>query len=268
MKQRLSLLHDNMMKKIIQYLYTQDQKIFGELKYTHTPFEAYKKHFHTHFGVALIDKGHLEITYDKDTTRYLDHQSIAIFNPQQIHRTKVVDAQGYYVLFLDKQWCQREHEHFYISESIIKEKDWYQAFKTLFDTILIPNHSVVESEVSEMIQDFFQKYGTLHTPKESNIITHIKSIIVGNSDTSFSVEQLAKEIGYDKSYLIRLFKKEVGMTPQQYILNTKVNRAKDLMTYTKGDSLSTISVDAGFFDQSHLNRNFKGLFGTSPKLYK
>lgn len=256
------------MKQTIQYLYTPDKKIFGELKYTHTPFEAYKKHFHTHFGVALIDKGYLEITYDKDTTRYLDHQSIAIFNPQQIHRTKVVDAQGYYVLFLDKQWCQRVHEYFYISESIIKEKDWYQAFKTLFDTILIPNYSVVESEVSEMIQDFFQRYGTQNIPNEPAIITQIKSLIVKKSDTSFGVEQLAKELGYDKAYLIRLFKKEVGMTPQQYILNTKVNRAKDLMTYARGESLASISVDAGFFDQSHLNRNFKGLFGTSPKLYK
>jgi len=48
----------------IQYLYTQDNKIFGELKYTSTVFSDYAKHFHTHFGLAFIEKGYLKITYD------------------------------------------------------------------------------------------------------------------------------------------------------------------------------------------------------------
>jgi transcriptional regulator GlxA family with amidase domain len=37
---------------------------------------------------------------------------------------------------------------------------------------------------------------------------------------------------------------------------------------SKSDSLSSIALDACFFDQSHMNRNFKTSFGTSPQTYK
>lgn len=234
----------------IQYLYTKDQQIFGELKYSDTLFSKYKKHFHTHFGLALITYGELEITYDAGTIRHLDNHAIALFNPLQVHQSKALNATGYYVLFLDKQWCKTVHEHFYISDNIVKDKHLYQSFKALFRTILAEQEHVTESVVSQTMQDFFQKYGSVYIPKASSTMIQIKKIIEEKSDTSFSVEQLAKELGYDKSYLIRMFKKEVDLTPQQYILNIKVNRAKDLLTYTQGKSLSSISVDAGFLTKA------------------
>ncbi|NPA59618.1 MAG: helix-turn-helix transcriptional regulator [Epsilonproteobacteria bacterium] len=119
-----------------------------------------------------------------------------------------------------------------------------------------------------MIKEFFIKYSSLNKSEEKEIIRKIKIYITNHCHESLSVEEVASYIGYDKSYLIRLFKKEVGITPQHYILNEKVNFAKDLLSYSKINSLSHISVDAGFFDQSHFNRNFKSHFGTSPKKYK
>lgn len=254
--------------RTIKYLVSQENKIFGELKYTLDIFSDYKKHFHTHFGLALIDEGRIEITYHVDDTYYLDTHSIAIFNPTQIHQTQVSAAKGYYVLFLDKHWCGTLKKDFFFSTPIIDNKEMYTQLKYIFQSILTDDAPSYEMQLKKIMKDIFEHHTSATPYKEKEIILDIKTYIEAQCDTPLSVVDLARYLGYDKSYLIRLFKKEVGLTPQQYILNVKVNRAKSLLISSKANSLSHISSDAGFFDQSHMNRNFKGLFGISPKNYK
>ena len=252
----------------IQYLYTKDKKVFGEFKYTSKVFTDYTKHFHTHFGLALIEEGSLEITYDIQKRVTLDHHSIAIFNPNQIHRSHAIDATGYYVLFLNKEWCQTLQKDFYFYENILNNQKLYLSLKEIFYKILQTDIDTIEVDLHLYMQELFRLYACANVKKEKDLVVQIKKLITTKYNASFSVGDIAKCVGYDKSYLIRVFKKEVGLTPQQYILNEKVNCAKDLLTYTTSATLSNISVHAGFFDQSHFNRNFKGLFGTTPKKYK
>ena len=252
----------------IHYLYTEDKEIFGELKYTPNIFSDYKKHFHTHFGLTLIEKGFLQINYDIDTQITLDNSSIAIFNPRQIHRSEVIGAQGYYVLFLNHEWCENIQEDFFFHQNILNNPISYTKLKKIFTHILEENKRGIEDRLKILIKELFTQYASTQTKVEKEIISKTKIYIANHCDESLSVEEVASSVGYDKSYLIRMFKKEVGMTPQHYILNEKVNRAKDLLSYSEINSLSHISVNAGFFDQSHFNRNFKSHFGTSPKKYK
>lgn len=252
----------------IQYLYTKDKKVFGEFKYTSKVFTDYTKHFHTHFGLALIEEGSLEITYDIQKRVTLDNHSIAIFNPHQIHRSHAIGATGYYVLFLNKKWCQALQKDFYFYENILNNQKLYDSLKEIFYKILQTDIDAIEIDLHIYMQELFLLYARANVKKEKDLVVQIKKLITTKCNVSFSVEDIAKHVGYDKSYLIRVFKKEVGLTPQQYILNEKVNCAKDLLTYTTSTTLSNISVNAGFFDQSHFNRNFKGLFGTTPKKYK
>ena len=254
--------------QIIQYLYTEENKIFGELKYTSKVFSDYTKHFHTHFGLALIEKGYLEITYGTEEPVTLNNQFIALFNPRQIHRSKSINAQGYYVLFLDNQWCKTIQKDFSFHNTILNDPKYYKDLKAIFHKILQRDVTSIEDELKACMTEIFLIYADINIIKEKTLITQIKNLIMSKYNESFSVEDIAKYLGYDKAYLIRFFKKEVGMTPQQYILNEKVNCAKDLLSYSSFDRLSDISVNAGFFDQSHFNRNFKGLFGTTPKRYK
>ena len=252
----------------IQYLYTEDKKIFAELKYTSNVFTDYTRHFHSHFGLALIEEGSLDISYDLQKQVTLDNHSIAIFNPNQIHRSHSIDAQGYYVLFLNKQWCQVIQKDFFFDETILNHPELYISFKEMFRKILQRNVRTIEEELNRHMEVLFSLYASVEVKKEKDLVVKIKEFIRTKCDESFNVDEIAKYVGYNKSYLIRRFKKEVGMTPQQYILNEKVNRAKDLLMHSSFTTLSDISVHAGFFDQSHFYRNFKGIFGSIPNRYK
>ncbi|MBL8026050.1 MAG: helix-turn-helix transcriptional regulator [Fibrobacteres bacterium] len=77
---------------------------------------------------------------------------------------------------------------------------------------------------------------------------------------------LAKSIRMHPVNFIALFKKETGMTPRQYVLERKIDKAKDFMTL-HDDSPTSASLELGFHDYAHFYQTFKRLVGVSPMEY-
>jgi AraC-like DNA-binding protein len=79
------------------------------------------------------------------------------------------------------------------------------------------------------------------------------------------LEELAERAGMSRFALVRAFAREVGIPPHTYQIHLRVQRARELIA--GGSSLSEVSLEVGFTDQSHLNRHFKRLIGITPGLY-
>ena len=84
-----------------------------------------------------------------------------------------------------------------------------------------------------------------------------------NFDTSVSLFELARLVDLSSSQFARMFKASTGITPHRYQLNTRIEKAQDLLL-TKGESLSMVAAATGFVDQSHFTRTFKSVTGTTP----
>jgi AraC family transcriptional regulator len=65
-------------------------------------------------------------------------------------------------------------------------------------------------------------------------------------------------------HFLRLFKQCMGITPHQYILQCRIERAKHLLQHSEL-SIAEIAVRVGFCDQSHFTRCFKRMVGVTPK---
>lgn len=65
-------------------------------------------------------------------------------------------------------------------------------------------------------------------------------------------------------HFLRLFKQSMGVTPHQYILQRRIEKAKYLLQHSEL-SIADIAVRVGFCDQSHLTRCFKRIVGVTPK---
>ena len=85
---------------------------------------------------------------------------------------------------------------------------------------------------------------------------------------NISVEKLAEISGYSVSHFRRLFVDAYGMSPQEYMLNYKIRKAKELLAEEKDKSLDEIAELLGMCNASYLCRIFKEKTGLSPYKYK
>jgi AraC family transcriptional regulator len=79
--------------------------------------------------------------------------------------------------------------------------------------------------------------------------------------------QLAKVAGLSKAHFSRSFKATTGLTPSQFVMNRRLDRAVELLS-SSDKSLTDIAVTCGFSDQSHFGRVFKRTLGLTPGAWR
>jgi AraC family transcriptional regulator len=77
------------------------------------------------------------------------------------------------------------------------------------------------------------------------------------------VAELARECGLSSGYFSRAFRLTTGITPHQWLIRKRVERARQLLL-GNGLRLVDIALVCGFVDQSHFTRVFTRFEGESP----
>jgi AraC family transcriptional regulator len=88
-----------------------------------------------------------------------------------------------------------------------------------------------------------------------------------NLTQDLSILDLATLTSMSESHFSRSFKQSVGISPYQYLMQQRVERAKQLLE-KRSISISTIAVDCGFANQTHLTKVFRQMTGMTPKAYQ
>lgn len=78
--------------------------------------------------------------------------------------------------------------------------------------------------------------------------------------------KLAQECTISEDYFRKLFKKAYGLSPKQYIINMRINKAKQMLT-EGGMKINAISEQCGFSNPYHFCRLFKQKTGLTPTEY-
>ena len=82
-----------------------------------------------------------------------------------------------------------------------------------------------------------------------------------------TLEKLADRAGYSPNYFHRIFTEIMDITPQNYLLQIRLNNAKKLLTGTK-KTIAEIALECGFASQSHLTTQFKKAVQLTPYEYR
>lgn len=82
-----------------------------------------------------------------------------------------------------------------------------------------------------------------------------------------TVDDVCGNIGFSKHYFCRVFKENTGMTIHRYINESRINRAKELLSYSKL-SVATIATEMGFKNTLTFIRNFKAYTNMTPSEYR
>jgi len=110
--------------------------------------------------------------------------------------------------------------------------------------------------------------------KRSKLVDGIKTLIIEkihHSENEGGVQNfsdiISQHLNYDYPYLSKLFSQVEGVTIEKYIINQKIEKAKELLVYNEL-SLSEISYRLGYSSVQHLSSQFKKVTGLTPSYFK
>jgi AraC family transcriptional regulator len=103
------------------------------------------------------------------------------------------------------------------------------------------------------------KPGGLATWQARRTLAYIEANLASKMD----IDDLANVVALSRSHFSRAFKHCVGLSPMEYVVVRRVERAKTMISGTR-EPLAEVALACGFADQAHLNRRFREIVGISP----
>lgn len=100
----------------------------------------------------------------------------------------------------------------------------------------------------------------------NELVCNILDYLDENINTIISIDMISSIFCYDKTYVMKRFKKELGISIVSYMNSIKIFNS--LKYYKNDDSILKISMESGFNSLEYYSEIFKKVIGVSPMTYK
>ena len=92
-------------------------------------------------------------------------------------------------------------------------------------------------------------------------------IDIGYNSQDISIQEIADKLGVHRSYLSSIFKDFHKISPKEYLLEVRMNRAKELLE-TTNQPIKIIAYSVGYLDPLHFSKAFRQYYDCSPSQYR
>ncbi|MDQ2086404.1 AraC family transcriptional regulator [Herbivorax sp. ANBcel31] len=250
---------------------------------------------HEFFEMVYIKKGNAVFEISGSPVE-IGPNNIIIIKPGQFHKFEVKSQTGCEFIVLsfrlenkfDNQFSGVSLEDFL---NFVNKKEW-GAFISLKvshknEIINLLNRILSERENPEIGSEFLNYLLVLElfvlisralkmewensiknkSPKLKELIQAAVNYIHNNYERDISLKDISKYVFLSSSYFTRAFKEEVGVSPINFLLTVRVDRAKELLRDTD-TKISDIALSVGFSNQQRFNDIFKKYTKKTPLQYR
>jgi AraC-like DNA-binding protein len=130
------------------------------------------------------------------------------------------------------------------------------------------HREVILNALAELICSYLIVYRSNN--ELSRPVEQIRSLIFANyARSDFALDEAIREMPFHYDYLRKLFKKEMGVTPLEYMTNLRMKKAETMLAAMWGRdySIAEIGLLCGYDDALYFSRVFKKHFGCSPTVF-
>lgn len=146
-----------------------------------------------------------------------------------------------------------------LSETSLNQEDYRLYRETLTKTLAIHLFQKYFSDLVSATEDKIER-----SPRLDKAIAFINE----NLDRNLCLEEMAAVVNTSKYYFCKLFRRLMGISPYQYLLQQRIEKSKTLLHSDLELSIADISLRCGFANQSHLSKCFRKFAGVTPKAYR
>ncbi|MFC5649224.1 AraC family transcriptional regulator [Paenibacillus solisilvae] len=83
-----------------------------------------------------------------------------------------------------------------------------------------------------------------------------------------AIDDLSRSLGYHRTHLSKMFKQYTGLSPMQFLLKVRMERARELLTGQVHLSIDQVASSVGYSDALYFSKQFRKTFGSSPTEYR
>ena len=105
-----------------------------------------------------------------------------------------------------------------------------------------------------------------NTLKNKSRIGFVADYIKKNLHQKLSIDAIAKMAYVSKSNFFKMFKEELGISPNEFIIQERIKRAKEMLMHN--NSVNEVAFSTGFSDTNYFIRVFKQMEGVTPKIFQ
>ena len=105
-------------------------------------------------------------------------------------------------------------------------------------------------------------------PLPGRVFERVREKMQEHLSRDLSLNSLAREAGYSSAHFLRMFHASTGSTPHHFLLELRLQRAKQLLMHDHQLSIVIIAGMCGFSTQSHFTSMFRQKFGVTPAEFR
>lgn len=256
----------------------------------HHPLWSSVGHDHDHFELVYIKRGQVNFETSEETVTLSPH-NIVIIKPHQLHKfislsktleflvlSFTIDTEADFSDYSDiseltdiiSELSQRPHIVLAPGPknavlNALKRIIWARQNREKWDGFLI--FLLFLELLVYLSREILSSSGFSGTEGTYDAMMRARDYISLNYDKHISLSELANHVYLSESYLSHSFKARFGISPKNFILQTRINRAKELLS-SSDMKINDIAISVGFLSQQRFNDAFKRLENLTPLKYR
>ncbi|AXI61067.1 AraC family transcriptional regulator [Pseudomonas kribbensis] len=241
---------------------------------------CYSRHSHAHFSIGAITAGRSTYVHEQSSFE-VTAGTVVLMNPGDVHACNPIDDQpwSYLMLYVETPWLtdlqhqlgfSAELEFRRFSDTHLNDVRLFDDLNALYAVLVDAQQDVLrkQSAAVEFFSELQQRLNPIEQPlREPNFkLERAADFIRRHCTDLLSLDDICAAAELSPSYLIRAFKQHFGMTPHAFLVNQRIQFARECLR--RGQLIADVALEAGFADQAHFQRAFKQHLAVTPGQYR
>ena len=241
---------------------------------------AFKRHMHDYFVIGMIEAGMQK--FDMQYQHYITPPTgLIVINPGEPHTGEAAIPQGfgYRALYPEAEVLQqiaseikeRWQDIPFFAQPVIHDPALFAEIHSLHIALEQARSTLeYESRYLHALARLIQRHADTRpsakrVKREKAEVKRLRGYIEERCAEDITLDDLARLVNWSPFYLLRVFRREVGLPPHAYLETIRIREAQRLLQLRT--PLVDVAYAMGFSSQSHFTTTFKRLIGVTPGQY-